>query len=238
VDELDAETQFQFIQVNNPDECAEMVIAAYKKQLEYKDKVCGVQILSPLYKGKHGVHSLNALCQDLNPEQHMETVGDKKFKVGDKVMQTTNDYENNIFNGNIGIVQGFSYRTHHSHSADPNNPEIEVEVMFDESVNHIYYGKEAISQLQLAYAKTIHKSQGNEDKVVIIALMSAWHSFLNRKLLYTGLTRGKEHVIVIGQLEEAYEKAVLNDGPKRCTLLQHHIQVQVEEVQVEHDTGE
>jgi exodeoxyribonuclease V alpha subunit len=120
-------------------------------------------------------------------------------------MQTKNDYEKEIFNGTVGFVS-----------------EIANEVMavnFDGIL--IKYRKSDLDDLTLAYAISIHKSQGSEYPIVVVVLTKDHNVMLQRKLLYTALSRGKEYVIVVGD-QEAYEKAVKNDFVKeRCTLLCH-----------------
>lgn len=176
------------------DLCSGRLARAYGKEIESK-----IQVITPSRKGAGGTEHLNTLLQEkLNPAGRgklEKTVRDRKFRVGDKVMQVRNDYEiiwergsttgNGIFNGDIGIIEKIS------------PSEEMMTVRFDDKVAN--YDFSMMDELDLAYAITVHKSQGSEYPVVIIPMYSCAPMLLTRNLLYTAVTRAKEMVILVGK---------------------------------------
>ncbi|MEC8980121.1 MAG: ATP-dependent RecD-like DNA helicase, partial [SAR324 cluster bacterium] len=149
------------------------------------------------------------LQEKMNPDakglQHRE----QWFRIGDKVMQQQNDYEKHVFNGDLGRIV----------CCDPKTKELHVK--FEQGIVH-YQAKE-FDQLSLAYAITVHKSQGSEYSAVILPLTTHHYMMLQRNLLYTAITRGKQLVVLIGT-EAAISKAVENEGTmRRFTGLQHQL---------------
>ena len=171
---------FEIVFVNNENEAFNK-ISEYCKKLNYinSDNLLTMQVLSPVYKGICGVDSLNKLIR----QSIVETFNsDKKiFKVGDKVMQSKNNYEKDVYNGDIGTVWAIS--------------ENKIFVKFFEK--EIVYDSDEISQLKLAYAITVHKSQGSEYNTVIMILLPSQYNMLQRNLLYTGITRATNKTILI-----------------------------------------
>lgn len=170
------------------------------------DPLEDVQILSPMYRGAVGCDRLNELLQEAfcagRPEIRR---GSRSFRRGDRVMQTTNNYDEDVFNGDIGRVVDL----------DLEGPELVVD--FDG--RRITYQKSDLDQLALAYAVTIHKSQGSEYPVVIVAVTTQHYVMLQRNLLYTAVTRGRELVILVGT-EKAVRIAVNNaEAAQRYTRL-------------------
>ena len=154
-----------------------------------------------------GARSLNlALQQALNPpgETRVERFG-WTFCPGDKVMQVVNDYDRDVFNGDLGVITSL------------NTEEAELSVSFDGRT--VSYGFGELDELVLAYATTIHKAQGSEYPAVMIPLSTQHYTMLARNLLYTGLTRGKQLVVLVGQ-RQALAIAVRNQGGRRrwCRL--------------------
>lgn len=140
--------------------------------------VLDIQVLAPMYKGDFGVDKLNSVLQSaLNPEPIRFEKGYKRFKIGDKVMQLKNNYEHDIFNGDIGFV------------SDIVEDEGQLTVDFDGK--RVEYNSLNIDEITLAYACTIHKSQGSEYPCVIIVMQSSHYIMLQRNLLYTAITRAK-----------------------------------------------
>ncbi len=166
-----------------------------------------IQVLCPMQRGGSGVRSLNVELQKAinpNPEVRITKFG-QTYAAGDKVIQTENNYDKEVFNGDIGIVQ----------SVD----EIEQELTIKFDNNNIVYDYTDMDQITLAYAITIHKSQGSEYPVVIIPLTMQSYMMLQRNLVYTGITRGKKLVIIIGQ-KKALAMAIKNNrGVMRYTRL-------------------
>ena len=166
------------------------------------DPVRDVQVLCPMNRGSLGARALNMELQRvLNPpgERRVERFG-WTYGQGDKVMQVTNDYERDVFNGDLGIVTGLDME------------EGALTVSFEG--REVEYGFGELDELALAYATTIHKAQGSEYPVVVIPLMTQHYTMLARNLLYTGVTRGKRLVVLVGQ-RKALAMAVRNAGGRR-----------------------
>ena len=161
-----------------------------------------MQVLCPMNRGGLGARSLNiALQAALNPpgERRVERFG-WTFCPGDKVMQVANDYERDVFNGDLGVITGLDLE------------EAELTVSFEG--REVVYGFGELDELVLAYATTIHKSQGSEYPAVVIPLTTQHYTMLARNLLYTGVTRGKRLVVLIGQ-RRALAIAVKNGNGRR-----------------------
>ena len=155
-------------------------------------------------RGSLGVRELNtALQKVLNPAQPGQPAVERfgwRFQIGDKIIQTENDYDKDVFNGDIGTIERI----------DP--VEHEVTIRFDDRLVKYDFGE--LDEVALAYAVTIHKSQGSEFPAVVIPLATQHYMLLQRNLIYTGMTRGKKLVVVIGQ-KKAFGIAVRNDRPQR-----------------------
>jgi exodeoxyribonuclease V alpha subunit len=141
-----------------------------------------IQVLTPMNKGIIGADNLNRELRDLLNPSGVTIRGDK-FRVGDRVMQIRNNYDKEVFNGDIGTIVSFESEWG------------EVGVYFDGNV--VTYHISELDEMNLAYAVTIHKSQGSEYKAVIIPLATQHYVLLKRNLLYTAITRGKELVILV-----------------------------------------
>jgi exodeoxyribonuclease V alpha subunit len=163
-----------------------------------------VQILSPMTKGSLGTYSLNHLIQDrVNPVGYGKAqlvLGERVFRVGDRVIQKRNNYDLEVFNGDIGTVVGAS------------SEEMQLTIAYKASGEErlVEYEKEALAEIDLAYAITIHKSQGSEFGAVIIPITTQHFNLLFRNLMYTGLTRAKKLAIFVGS-RRALAMAVGND---------------------------
>jgi len=169
-----------------------------------------IQVISPMYKGLVGVDHLNQeLQQRLNKRPEGLKVGTHEFRVGDKVMQLRNDYEKDVFNGDIGSVAGID------------RPHYRLYVEFDG--RPLCYEKDDLNDITLAYAISVHKAQGSEYQAVIMPLLTQHFIMLQRNLLYTALTRAKKLSILIGSFRALYI-AIKNDKPvKRNGLLKEKI---------------
>ncbi|MGK7871678.1 ATP-dependent DNA helicase, partial [Falsiroseomonas sp. E2-1-a20] len=166
------------------------------------DPVRGVQVLCPMNRGGLGARALNLeLQQALNPpgELRVERFG-WTFCPGDKVMQVANNYDWEVFNGDLGVIGGLDLE------------EGEMTVLFDG--RPVVYGFGELDELVLAYATTIHKAQGSEYPAVVIPLTTQHYAMLARNLLYTGVTRGKRLVVLVGQ-RRALAIAVKNGSGRR-----------------------
>jgi exodeoxyribonuclease V alpha subunit len=148
-----------------------------------------IQVLCPMNRGGVGARSLNIeLQRALNPpgEIRVERFG-WTYCPGDKVMQVENDYDKDVYNGDLGIVTAIDIE--------------EGELVADFDGRKVTYGFAELDELALAYATTIHKSQGSEYPAVVIPLMTQHYPMLQRNLVYTGVTRGKRLVVIVGQLK-------------------------------------
>ncbi|MDF1677977.1 MAG: ATP-dependent RecD-like DNA helicase [Legionellaceae bacterium] len=162
------------------------------------DPIQDIQVLTPMNRGGLGARSLNAALQEkLNGDAtpKIERFG-SVYAPGDKVIQMRNNYDKDVFNGDIGCIKSV------------NMEESELHILFDGSVKN--YSFNELDEVSLAYAISIHKSQGSEFPVVVIPLATQHFTLLARNLLYTGITRGKRHVVLIGQ-KKAIGMAVHND---------------------------
>ena len=179
------------------DKLLEVVINRLPKRYGY-DPIRDIQILTPMNRGGLGSRSLNAALQArLNgrSEPKIERFG-SIYAPGDKVIQMTNNYDKDVFNGDIGVIESIDLE------------EGEVKIKFDYQIKT--YGVNELDEINLAYAISIHKAQGSEFPVVVMPLATQHFALLARNLLYTGITRGKSRVVLIGQ-KKAIGMAVHNN---------------------------
>lgn len=169
-----------------------------------------IQVLAPMKKGIIGTENLNqTLQQILNPQEMGLQRGGQRFQVGDKVMQIRNDYKREVFNGDIGYIQSID------------SDEQQILIRFEE--RDVPYDYSDLDELVLAYAISIHKFQGSECPCVVMPVHTSHFMLLHRNLLYTGITRGKKLVVLVGT-KKALAMAVKNDDvQKRYTSLQQHL---------------
>jgi exodeoxyribonuclease V alpha subunit len=207
--ELDAVegSDFYFVPADDPEEGVRKLLAVVRDRIPARfglDPVRDVQVLCPMNRGGLGARALNVeLQQALNPPREGEARVERfgwSYGAGDKVMQVTNDYEREVFNGDVGRVVRVD--------AD----EGELVAAFDG--REVAYGFGELDELVLAYAATIHKSQGSEYPAVVIPLTTQHYAMLARNLLYTGVTRAKRLVVLVGQ-KKALAIAVRNANARR-----------------------
>jgi exodeoxyribonuclease V alpha subunit len=170
-----------------------------------------IQVLSPMHRGDLGAGNLNQILQAaLTTDAPGLTRGGRTFRVGDKVMQVRNDYDKDVFNGDIGYVERVAVG---SEAGDADG----LIIRFDD--REIVYAIDDLDELQLAYAATIHKSQGSEYPAVVIPIHTQHFVMLQRNLLYTAITRARRLVVLVGT-RKALSMAVRNaDVSHRCSLL-------------------
>jgi exodeoxyribonuclease V alpha subunit len=209
-------SDFYFISREEPDAAKATIVELVSERIPSRfgfDPVTDVQVLTPMHRGELGTAAINqALQQKLNPGNHGEPQlvrGDRAFRRGDKVMQLKNDYDRNVFNGDIGVIEYI----------DGESGAMRVD--FDgRSAN---YERAELDQLVHAYAVSVHKSQGSEYPAVVIALGTQHFMMLQRSLLYTAVTRGKKLVVMVGT-KRAVQLAVRNaDAKKRYTWLAERV---------------
>lgn len=164
-----------------------------------------IQILAPMYKGENGIDNLNILLQEIfNPKSKDKKeikYGEVIYRVHDKVLQLVNDPDNNIFNGDIGYIVRIDKIT------EPTKKEV---LVIDFDGNQVLYPREDLINIKHAYAISIHKSQGSEFAHVIMPISKAYYKMLYNKLIYTGVSRAKKSLIIIGE-ENSFLMAVNND---------------------------
>ena len=169
--------------------------------LAYKDySYSDIQILAPMYKTINGIDNLNMLAQSIFNQKESGKkeiiVNDTKYRLGDKVIELVNMPEFNVYNGDIGVIE--------------NIDTVKKEIFINYDNNVVKYTKSLFNNFRLGYVTSIHKAQGSEFSVVIIVLLNEYQRMLYRKLLYTGVTRAKNNLYLIGELS-AIKKAVVND---------------------------
>ena len=173
-----------------------------------------VQVLAPMYRGQAGIDHINQLMQDLiNPvvkEQLIFEATDGQYRQGDRVIHLVNDAESNVFNGDLGYITDLLPAKYADSKQD------ELTINFDG--NEIVYQRSEWYKIRLAYAMSIHKSQGSEFPVVILPITASSHRMLQRNLIYTAITRAKSKLILLGE-KSAFAFAVKNTGTTRKTYL-------------------
>jgi exodeoxyribonuclease V alpha subunit len=199
-------SDFYFIEQGNHEKIARTIATLCSNNIPKRfglDPIEDIQVITPMHKGVTGTVNLNHMLQmELNAENKLSIGG---VKEGDKVMHLKNNYQKDVYNGDIGIVN----------EVIPS----EKKVVVDYYGRFVTYTTEEMVELSLAYTISVHKSQGSEYPAVIIPLTTAHFPLLQRNLLYTAITRGKELVVIVGT-REALEIAISNDKPgKRDTGL-------------------
>ena len=197
-------TDFQFAEINDSDAVAQAIVALCRDELPQEgfNVSYDVQVLAPMHRLVCGVENLNKLLQEaLNPETDgkVAIVGaNQVLREGDKIMQMKNNYNKGVYNGDIGFITGIDHGR--------------VAVRYPEQ--DVIYEKGEVEELHLAYAMSVHKSQGSEYPVVIMPLIPGHRIMLQRNLLYTAVTRAKQRVILLGS-KAALNTALSNDRTKR-----------------------
>jgi len=210
-----ATTDFYFFARDDPEAARATIVELVAERIPKGfgfDAVTDIQVLAPMHRGALGTGELNrALQERLNPSSGTSelTRGERTFRRGDKVMQLRNDYDKSVFNGDIGVIAAID------------GDEAVVRVDFDGRIAS--YERAELDQLGHAYAVSIHKSQGSEYPAVVIPLMPQHYMMLQRSLLYTAVTRGKQLVVIVGS-KRAVALAVRNaDAKRRYTWLAERI---------------
>lgn len=200
--ERDEGSDFYVVDAKDGADAREKIVRLVAERIPARfglDPLADIQVLSPMHRGEAGVQSLNAALQKaLNPSglasSRIER-GEAVLAVGDRVMQTENDYDRDVFNGDLGVVRSI-------HAKDRT---LAAEI----DGRRVEYTAAELDALALAWATTIHKSQGSEYPAVVIALLTEQSIMLQRALLYTAITRGRKLVVLVGQ-RRAIERAIRN----------------------------
>ncbi len=212
--------QFYIIHARDAERAHDLVVKVVTERIPQAyglDPVTQVQVLCPMHKGKAGTEALNRSLQAHHttgrPELALAGFGRyqvRVFRVGDRVMQTRNDHERGVFNGDIGVVTEVS--------DEPQGLTVEIDGIA------IRYDHKQAGALQLAYAVSIHKSQGSEFPAVVIPLLSEHHVMLRRNLLYTAVTRARQLCVVVGDPRAITQAVHRGDAASRYTGLAQRLQ--------------
>ena len=191
----------------------EIIIELTKERIPRRfgfNPVDDIQVLTPMYRGVVGAENLNRKLQDiLNPGEGGVQRGDRFYRVHDKVMQIRNNYDKEVFNGDIGKILQIDAEQQ------------ELEISFDG--RRVAYGFGELDEVVLAYAVSVHKSQGSEYPAVVIPIVTQHYILLQRNLIYTAVTRGKKLVVMVGT-RKALAIGVKNDkARKRYTHLRERL---------------
>ncbi len=178
---------------------------------KYHGRGCEIQILSPMTRGSLGTGNLNRVIQEAaNPQGRGKAqllVGERVFRVGDRVIHRRNNYDLGVFNGDIGVIRAID------------NTDLNCVVAFSPDDREVVYQKDDILELDLAYAITIHKSQGSEFDAVIMPVLTQHFKMLFRNLIYTGLTRARKLAVLVGTRKALAMAVQQQDTSKRQTAL-------------------
>ena len=212
-DQSKEKPDFYYLSENDQERMVSLVLTMCRERIPDRfgfDPMTQIQVLTPMHKGPAGAINLNRQLQKvLNPGMDLLIKGEQSFRPGDKVMQIKNNYSKEVFNGDIGTIA----------SVNPSSKSVVVE--FDNGL--VPYTFSEMEELVLAYAITIHKSQGSEYPAVIMLLSTAHFALLQRNLVYTGITRAKRLMVLVGS-PKAVSLAVGNDTPsRRATRLAHRL---------------
>lgn len=200
------ESDFFFIEVEDPELATQEIVKLVKERLPRAYKTRDIQVLTPMQRGAVGAANLNQLLQEaVNGGSVGLRRGGMEYRPHDKVMQICNNYDKEVFNGDIGVVESV------------NLEDRELLVRFD--YREIVYDATDLDELVLAYATTIHKSQGSEYPIVVMPILMTHYVMLQRNLVYTGVTRAKKVLVIVGT-KKALAMAVRNvTVSKRNTML-------------------
>lgn len=179
-----------------------------------------IQVLAPMYRGPAGIDRLNAILQEIlnpNPDGTRKELkfGEVTYRIGDKVLQLVNQPESNVFNGDMGEIVSIFYAKENTEKQDM------VIVSFDGI--EATYTRQDLNQITLAYCCSVHKSQGSEFPIVIMPVVKSYYRMLRRNLIYTGITRSKQFLILCGELEAMELGVSRNDELNRQTTLKEKI---------------
>lgn len=195
---------FYFIEQDDPPEVLRLILELVKERIPKRfgfDPVEEIQVLTPMHRGIVGAATLNqTLQQELNPASFGINRGGRLYKINDKVMQIKNNYDKEVFNGDIGRIARIDEELQ------------EVTIVFDQ--REIVYDYSELDEIMLAYAISVHKSQGSEYPAVILPLVTQHFLLLQRNLIYTAVTRGKKLVVLVGS-RKALAIGIKNDRTKR-----------------------
>ncbi len=209
----DQDSDFYFIEQEEPEKVLKTIVQLAEDRIPGRfgfDPIDDIQVLTPMHKGVVGAGNLNTELQKaLNPGETGVMRGGRSFKVGDKVMQIKNNYDKDVFNGDIGRITNI-----HQDNQD-------VTISFDQK--KVVYDFSDLDEIVLAYAVSIHKSQGSEYPVVVIPILVQHYILLQRNLIYTGVTRGRKLVVIVGTKKAMAIGIRNNETKRRYTFLKQRL---------------
>jgi len=202
---MDKKDDYNFIECSTSDVLSvvkDIVIKAIDKG--YNEE--SIQVLAPIYKSGVGIDSLNKILKDVmnpaSPKKNEYVSGETIYREGDKILQLVNDYDNNISNGDIGYIKSIL--------TDKKTKKTQMIIDYDGTI--VTYTPKDFNNITLGYAISVHKSQGGEFKLVIMPFVPSYRRMLYNKLVYTGITRAKEKLILVGSID-SFQEGVINDLP-------------------------
>jgi exodeoxyribonuclease V alpha subunit len=209
----DPQNDFYFIEQEDPEKVLEIILELSKNRIPQRfgfDPVDEIQVLTPMHRGVVGAGNLNHQLQAvLNPGEGGITRGDRSYRVNDKVMQIRNNYDKDVFNGDIGRITAIAWESR--------------EVLISIDGREVVYDFSDLDEIVPAYAVSVHKSQGSEYPAVIIPIVTQHYILLQRNLIYTAVTRGKELVVIVGSRKAMTIGVNNNKTRQRYTRLCHRL---------------
>jgi exodeoxyribonuclease V alpha subunit len=210
---FDPANDFYFIENDNPEKVLEIILELAKKRIPQRfgyGAFDDIQILTPMHKGLVGASNLNDRLQAvLNPGEGAVLRGERTFRIKDKVMQVRNNYDKDVFNGDIGRISAIRHEDH------------QVSISFDD--REVNYDFSELDEIVLAYAISVHKSQGSEYPVVVFPILTQHFILLQRNLIYTAVTRGRNLVVMVGSRKALAIGVNNNKTQQRYTRLQYRL---------------
>lgn len=208
-DKIENYNDFKFIE-SSDNNIKKYLVQVCEKILEKNISIENFQVLIPMYKGENGIDNINNLMAEIfNPDNRKFQIGDKYYRVNDKVIQLVNDVENNVYNGDIGYIK------------DINIIDKKTVIDIEFSNNIVTYTNGDFDKFSLAYAISIHKSQGSEYENVVVILARSFARMFYNKLIYTAVTRAKSSLILIGSLDSFNKSIQTLYANNRNTYLKH-----------------
>ena len=209
----DVQNDFYFIEQEDPEKVLDIILELSKNRIPQRfgfDPVDEIQVLTPMHRGVVGAGNLNHQLQAvLNPGEGGITRGDRTYRVNDKVMQIRNNYDKDVFNGDIGRITAIAWESR--------------EVLISIDGREVVYDFSDLDEIVTAYAVSVHKSQGSEYPAVIIPIVTQHYILLQRNLIYTAVTRGKELVVIVGSRKAMTIGVNNNKTRQRYTRLCHRL---------------
>ncbi len=209
----DLKTDFYFIQQEEPAEVVQIILKLAKERIPQRfgfDHTIDIQVLTPMHKGLVGAGNLNTELQNaLNPGENEITRGNRNFRLNDKVMQIKNNYDKEVFNGDIGKITRI------------NLDDLQIIITFDG--RDVEYDFSDLDEIVLAYAVSVHKSQGSEYPAIIIPVLTQHYMLLQRNLIYTAVTRGRKLVVMVGTKKALAIAVKNNKTQQRYTRLRDRL---------------